>query len=238
MSILIIIALVAIIGLLIILTKLNVFNFIRVSRRVIKIILIVYLLALLVSLPVLYLLPRNQFPALDKPDGSEIAQAQQKYNLFKDYADKGELDKINGVNKNNSYQFLSQNKVLRLVTPGYDSYPIWIEQKEADDGIINAETYTTPYVTDGVDITNSIPPVSVEFKVEKLIVLPPKGFEVRLVGFAPNILLSQFKKDSTSLYNRDSSTSYLGVHPVYIKVPAGMSVEKGKAMVTFVKRRD
>lgn len=234
MSILILLAvLIVFIPLVAILIKLNGFSKIGIPLKAAKIIIIVYLGVLLISAPVMYFIPKSIFSGSNKPDANMLNIQKYKSEMFRKYADKGELDKFHDVEKNKTYHFDAESDVLHFETPGYDSYPIWVEEKQTNDGIIDVQTYTTPYIANGIDVTKKVPPIDISYRNALLKVVDARGSTISMISFKPNFLMKQFEKEDVF-----DSYTYIGVHAIYIKIPQGMILEKTKNMVTFVKRGD
>ena len=225
--------LIILIGIVVLLAKLNPFGRIKISRRTVKIIVAAYLGICVLSLPVLYMLPTDSFSAhspKDKPGDYKINDNTYFYDCL-NYGNWAQLEKNFKPVK---YRFSKKSDVLSFDIPvSGDNYPIWIEKKASDDGIIEVASLKTSFMAADIDITDQVPSIKVSMNDGCLKIGDYKSIDIGIYNFdyVP-YPLSQFKKDTA--VKKNIPHPEFGVQALYIRIPAGMSVDKGKYNVMII----
>lgn len=234
MSSLIVLAatLIILIGIVALIAKLNPFGRIKISRRTVKIIVAAYLGICILSLPVLYMLPTDSFSEhsqKNKPGDYKMNDNTYFYDCL-NYGNWAELEKNFKPVK---YRFAKKSDVLSFDIPANnDNYPIWIEKKALDDGVIEVNTFKTTFAAANIDITDQVPPIKVSMTDNCLKIGDYKSIEIGIYNFdyVP-YPIGQFKKASDK---RNIPDLGFGVQALYIRIPAGMSVDKGNYNVMII----
>jgi hypothetical protein len=231
--IVLVVLLIIVIGIVALLAKLNPLGRIKVPRRTVKIIIAAYLGICILSLPVLYILPTDNFNKSSTAEKSGNS-GRQNNEYFYDCLNNGKLTELENKYKSVRYLFPKKSDVLSFDIPiAGDNYPIWIEKKASDDGMIEVNTFKTPYTAANIDITDQVPSIKVSMTDDYLKIGDYKSIDIGIYNFdyVP-YPLGQFKKDNAVKTNIPPME--FGVQALYIRIPAGMSVDKGKYNVMII----
>lgn len=110
---------------------------------------------------------------------------------------------------------------LALGSVSGESIPVFVDEKDENDGMVGATLYSTPTLVNGVDITDEIPDVRIETSSNEVTLIPPEETEVSFTSFEREFSLTQF----TGERNRLGVNIERGGSLLYLRVPKNSELE-------------
>lgn len=190
-----------------------------------------YLGVLILMVPMLTVLPDNNYINLAEDSDRDLAFTSQDLILNVDFANhltEESLDKHQGFYKISSQTFKADTNKLSFLL--YDSsnngrYRIFVEQKEVDDGEIEVSAYATTQLAGGVDFTKLMLPPVISFQKGTLSFKSPSRQSLEFKQFKNDFTLDQFKLQNHGISMGMSGN--LGGEVIYIRVPKSLEIDKG-----------
>lgn len=187
-----------------------------------------YLGILILLVPILYLLPNNDFIELVDQKDQAFMQSQNEINDLYNQLH------INSDTQQGIYQLSSQiykvdtkTVVFKVDLPTYSGdYQIFVERKDIDDEVIEVSTFIATQLVGGIDLSKLRLPLAVSFQNGTLSFrsIGQQTFDFR--QFKPDFTVYQFKK--LNLKSQTRASSNLSGQIIYIRVPKSLEIDKGK----------
>ncbi|ADY56047.1 hypothetical protein Sgly_1750 [Syntrophobotulus glycolicus DSM 8271] len=184
-----------------------------------------------------YLLPEKR---LLKPISAvqEQAYGQAEKELFSlsieelsQSIDEGRINEKSNIIRNTKMTFPSESDQLEIILQN-SNQAIWIEKKEADDGIIEAN-YISYFKFKDYDMTRiALPPTFSKNENQMTIEVPPQT--IQFIAFDQDFAVSQFTPGSASYQARNFS-SFTSFQKIYLRIPENIQV-KANTEINYVKK--
>lgn len=194
------------------------------SGRQSKNLLLLYSAVLTLSFITVYALPLPGYGNADEPNQA-IIQAEETLYKLPQIAKEGKLDSTPGVYKLSSMDFNLQGNELTLSPDPYGSYhEVFLEKKEAADGLITVSSYTTTTIIQGIDITPQIRPPIIRLSGNRLELSSPENYTLAYTSFKPDFTAEQFSGPIPENWHITDPKTTLGREIIYLQIPSNMTV--------------
>ncbi|HBV85864.1 MAG TPA: hypothetical protein DEF42_04200 [Desulfosporosinus sp.] len=195
------------------------------SWRLSAIIAGLYLGFLAMLVPILYLLPANDFIKTVENKEQAISNSQILMNdLYNQkFPSEEDLAKLEGVYKNSSHTFkVDSNKLSINLRTKTGSYHVLIQEKDVDDNEINVSAYVTAQYMGEVNFTKQLAPPAISLKNGILFLTTPNYQTLEFKQFNSDFTVDQFKHQNS---NNGLSTNF-GEQIIYIHVPKNLEINR------------
>jgi len=189
----------------------------------------VYLGILILLVPMLYMLPNNDFTKLmeDRNQAEKTISQNSFTDLNNNLPLVGDFDQQNGLYKNSSHTFKVDTTKLAVIVDERmtGDYQIFVERKSVDDEEIEISTFVTtqPPLKGSLDFTKLISPPTITFQKDTLSLMSASRQTVDFTQFNADFTVDQFKK-----HNYGGASANFGQNVIYIRVPKSLELDKGK----------
>jgi hypothetical protein len=181
-----------------------------------------YLALLFIGAGISYLIPSDSFEI--EPLTDEEMKVQQKNNeQYYDLAWQGRIDEAKGAVFQKEWELPYEGEELNVPFESGEYFiTIFVEETEADDGIIRAGHYTGKAFVDNIDITSLAPSPELKIEGDTLQIIPPEPVEVKVAKTAYPYPFHQFT-DGYKMFENDGS-AFFGGEIIYLRVPSDVKV--------------
>jgi hypothetical protein len=188
-----------------------------INPRSIRWILLGYIVLLMVSVVVSYTIPQDDEKVIGP--GTSIEDAENFVQNFHEAISRGNLSKVEGIFTINDWSFPLHESGLhfKLNQEDQSGMRLLIERKADNDGKVEVFHYTTPYIVQGIDVSEYLvnsPKVELENGV--LSITRPERSQIRLARFHREFTITQFTGENIF---SDDYYGLIGESVLYVKVP-------------------
>ena len=187
-----------------------------------------YIAILLVSFIFVHMLPKDGFLEEELVKQNDPWITGQEYQEFHNAAEEGRLDQVENAYKNREWSFEYTGEQLEIVPAdkGFNIRVI-VKNKDIDDGIIDAASFTGRSIINGIDYTDKIKPPEVTLEGSQLKITKSESLRIELARFDRDFTVKQFLPGGRINNNHRSSMSisHGGTPVLYIQVPRSVQVD-------------
>ncbi|WP_042348437.1 hypothetical protein [Bacillus massiliigorillae] len=190
-----------------------------------------YLLLLIIATFISIFIPKHELTKHKEAFESKVAK---EISQFKNDLLQGNLQQIDSNLIKSSYEFEWKENVLQIqeIQNQFLEMPIYIEEKERNDHLIEAMMYTSKHYYQDIDITDEIKPIEMELRDNTLFITLVRS-EIKLSKMTAGFPIRQFTGESVFNDHNDS----IGQSVIYIKVPKGVKIEnEDNFNITYVEK--
>lgn len=195
------------------------------SSKLSKWLIVVYSAVLVISGIILYVLPyKSTAIQLENKTGFSI-YADEIANGFANIIKSGKLESYKGIYKNQSYKFNYNGNEIGFSVLGEKGghYDLWIERKNTDDGVIEADSYVTKVGIYNEDITKKLQPPTIKLTGNTLSIFPGETYKTNYIGFNDDFTSAQF---SHGAVDRFGSLAIFTREIIHLRIPGNVSVNE------------
>ena len=187
-----------------------------------------YIAILLVSFVFVHMLSKDEFLQGEIAGQNDTGVTGQEYQEFHNAAEEGRLDQVENAYKNKEWSFEYTGEQLEIVPAdkGFNIRVI-VKNKDIDDGIIDAASFTGRSIINGIDYTDKIKPPEVTLEGSQLKITKSESLRIELARFDRDFTVKQFLPGGRINNNHRSSMSisHGGAPVLYIQVPKSVRVD-------------
>jgi hypothetical protein len=169
-------------------------------------------------------------------NSDEIERIDRAQMNVMDAAHSGRLMDLEGVfTSKKSWSFPYDNQKLEIEHSGDEESAgimVFVQQKDREDGVIEAVHYTGNVFVDGMDMTKEKAPAGLDLQGSVLMVREPGMVHVNVTMLSPGFPYQQFSDSKTGLF-ADHHGMGFGQDFILLKVPASVKVEGQTNYITW-----
>ncbi|SHK52032.1 hypothetical protein SAMN02745163_03950 [Clostridium cavendishii DSM 21758] len=187
-------------------------NRILISSKIKKYFIVGYLTIIIISALTIYFIPKSNLLQITKLTNDYSLDT----NSFKDLIVENKVNSSNELFKKFSWSFDYSNSTLKI-TDRLAPYQVICEKKSTNDEKIEVVQYVTPFYVNGVNVTDKVPPLSINLNKDELILYNDQNVNINMYKFEFDFPIKQFSETAASYNNKLLNFPSLDV--IHIKVP-------------------